>query len=111
VTVDVADPGNPLVGFLAPSFTISDEIYQIRDFDAQASRVLLRLDPASVDLEADNVHRQDYGWPLAWTRSFGSRPRILYRARPQRGGLARPALSADADERRFVDDAQGAVAA
>jgi uncharacterized protein len=79
VTVDVADPGNPLVGFLPPSFTISDEIYQIRDFDAQASRILLRLDPKSVDLEANNVHRQDYGWPLAWTRSFG-RGRVFYTA-------------------------------
>jgi uncharacterized protein len=79
VTIDVADPGNPLVGFLAPSFAISDEIYQIRDFDAQASRVLLRLDPKSVDLEAKNVHRQDYGWPLAWTRSFG-RGRVFYTA-------------------------------
>jgi uncharacterized protein len=79
VTVDVADPGNPLVGFLAPAFTINDEIYQIRDFDAPASRVLLRLDPKSVDLEANNVHRQDYGWPLAWTRSFG-RGRVFYTA-------------------------------
>jgi type 1 glutamine amidotransferase len=79
VTVEVADPGNPLVGFLAPSFAISDEIYQIRDFDAPASRVLLRLDPKSVDLGANNVHRQDYGWPLAWTRSFG-RGRVFYTA-------------------------------
>jgi type 1 glutamine amidotransferase len=79
VTVDVADPGSPLVGFLGPSFPISDEIYQIRDFDAQASRVLLRLDPKSVDLEAPNVRPQDYGWPLAWTRSFG-RGRVFYTA-------------------------------
>jgi uncharacterized protein len=42
VTIDVADPMSPLVGFLAPSFTLDDEIYQIRDFDAQASRILLR---------------------------------------------------------------------
>jgi type 1 glutamine amidotransferase len=79
VTIEVADPGNPLVAFLAPSFAISDEIYQIRDFDAQGSRILLRLDPASVDLEAPNVHPQDYGWPLAWTRSFG-RGRVFYTA-------------------------------
>jgi uncharacterized protein len=79
VTVDVADPGNLLVAFLAPSFAISDEIYQIRDFEAASSRILLRLDPASVDLDAQNVHRQDYGWPLAWTRSFG-RGRVFYTA-------------------------------
>jgi len=47
VTVEVADPGDPLVSALAPSFAINDEIYQIRDFDAEASHVLLRLDPAA----------------------------------------------------------------
>jgi uncharacterized protein len=79
VTVDVADPTNPLVGFLAPSFTVDDEIYQIRDFETRTSRILLRLDPASVDLAAPNVHPQDYGWPLAWTRSYG-RGRVFYTA-------------------------------
>jgi len=79
VTVDVADPTSPLVGFLAPSFAVNDEIYQIRDLDAPTSHILLRLDPASVDLDAPNVHRQDYGWPLAWTRSYG-RGRVFYTA-------------------------------
>jgi type 1 glutamine amidotransferase len=79
VTVDVADPTSPLVGFLARSFAVDDEIYQIRDFETQTSRILLRLNPASVDLEAPNVHPQDYGWPLAWTRSYG-RGRVFYTA-------------------------------
>jgi type 1 glutamine amidotransferase len=79
VTVDVADPTSALVGFLPASFAVNDEIYQIRDFDAQGSRVLLRLDPSSVDLEAPNVSPQPYGWPLAWTRSFG-RGRVFYTA-------------------------------
>jgi uncharacterized protein len=79
VTVDVADPTSPLVGFLPPSFAIDDEIYQIRDLDAKNSHILLRLDPASVDLRAPNVHPQDYGWPLAWTRSYG-RGRVFYTA-------------------------------
>ena len=79
VTVDVADPTSPLVGFLAPSFAIDDEIYQIRDFEARTSRILLRLDPASVDLGAPDVHPQAYGWPLAWTRSYG-RGRVFYTA-------------------------------
>ena len=88
VTIDVADPMSPLVGFLAPSFAVDDEIYQIRDFDAQTSRILLRLDPASVDLDAPNVHRQDYGWPLAWTRSFG-RGRVFYTALGHEEGVWR----------------------
>jgi uncharacterized protein len=79
VTVDVADRDNPLVGFLAPSFAISDEIYQIRDLDVAGSQVLLRLDPSSVDLKAPNVRPQPYGWPLAWTRAFGQ-GRVFYTA-------------------------------
>jgi uncharacterized protein len=79
VRVVVADPANPLVAFLGPSFEIADEIYQISDFDERRSHVLLRLDPASVDLTKNDVHRRFYGWPLAWTRSFG-RGRVFYAA-------------------------------
>jgi type 1 glutamine amidotransferase len=77
VRIDVADPSSSLVSFLGRSFEIKDEIYQIRDFDERASHVLLRLDPASVDLSRDGVHRRSYGWPLAWTRSYG-RGRVFY---------------------------------
>ena len=79
VRIDVADPSSSLVSFLGRSFEIKDEIYQIRDFDERASHVLLRLDPASVDLSREGVHRRSYGWPLAWTRSYG-RGRVFYTA-------------------------------
>jgi uncharacterized protein len=79
VKIEVADPSSPLVGFLGPSLTITDEIYQIADFDYRGSHVLLRLDPASVDLDAGGVHRRFYGWPLAWTRSYG-KGRVFYTA-------------------------------
>jgi type 1 glutamine amidotransferase len=73
-----ADLSDPLVSFLGPSLVLFDEIYQIRDF-AGDSHVVLRLDPSSVDLARDNVHRHPYGWPLAWTRSYG-RGRVFYTA-------------------------------
>ena len=79
VRIDVADRSDPLVAFLGASITISDEIYQIRDFDAGGSHVLIRLDPASVDLNRENVHRHPYGWPLAWTRAYGN-GRVFYTA-------------------------------
>jgi uncharacterized protein len=79
VRIDIVDRSDPLVAFIGPSMTLSDEIYQIRDFDAGGSHVLLRLDPASVDLMRDNVHRHPYGWPLAWTRSYGD-GRVFYSA-------------------------------
>lgn len=71
VTVDVADPSSPIVGFLGKSFQANDEIYQTADFQYKTSHVLLRLDPKSVDLHKPNVHLRFYGWPLAWTRRDG----------------------------------------
>jgi type 1 glutamine amidotransferase len=79
VRIEVADRSSPLVRFLGSSFTIADEIYQIADFDERGSHVLLRLDPTSVDLKADGVHPRPYGWPLAWTRSYGE-GRVFYTA-------------------------------
>jgi uncharacterized protein len=90
VRVDVADRSDPLVTFIGPSMAISDEIYQIRDFDVGGSHVLLRLDPASVDLTRENVHRHPYGWPLAWTRSFGN-GRVFYTALGHEEGVWRDA--------------------
>jgi type 1 glutamine amidotransferase len=79
VRISVADRSDPLVAFIGPSMELSDEIYQIRDFDAGGSHVLLRLDPASIDLSRQNVHRHSYGWPLAWTRAYGN-GRVFYTA-------------------------------
>jgi type 1 glutamine amidotransferase len=79
VTIEVADPSDPLVAFLGHSLQAEDEIYQISDFDYRGSHVLLRLDPGSVDLSKPGVHRRFYGWPLAWTRSYGE-GRVFYTA-------------------------------
>jgi uncharacterized protein len=88
VRIDIADRSDPLVAFLNASIAISDEIYQIRDFDVAGSHVLLRLDPASVDITRSNVHRHPYGWPLAWTRSYGS-GRVFYTALGHEEGVWR----------------------
>jgi type 1 glutamine amidotransferase len=79
VTIEVTDPGDPLVAFLGNSLQVADEIYQISDFDYRGSRVLLRLDESSVDLGKPGVVRRFYGWPLAWTRPFGQ-GRVFYSA-------------------------------
>lgn len=85
VVVEVADRTDPLVAFLGASFVVTDEIYQIRDFDTAGS---LRLDPASVDLTQPNVHQHSYGWPLAWTRSYGG-GRVFYTALGHEEGVWR----------------------
>jgi hypothetical protein len=77
VTVEVVDPSSPIVGFLGKSFQINDEIYQVSDFQYKDSHVLLRLDPASVDMKKPGVQRRHYGWPIAWTRPFG-KGRVYY---------------------------------
>jgi uncharacterized protein len=79
VTVDVADPSSPLVSFLGKSFQVNDEIYQMSDFQADSTHVLLRLDPSSVDLKNPRVRERFYGWPLAWTRNDG-KGRVFYTA-------------------------------
>ena len=48
----------------------------------------MRLDPASVDLTRPEVHPQPYGWPLAWTRSFGA-GRVFYTALGHEEGVWR----------------------
>jgi hypothetical protein len=77
VTVDVIDPNSKLVSALGKSFQVTDEIYQISDFQSDTSHVLLALDPTSVDLTKREVHRRYYGWPIAWTRRFG-KGRVYY---------------------------------
>jgi len=77
VTVDVVDPNSKLVNSLGKSFQITDEIYQISDFQAETSHVLLTLDPTSVDQNVRGAQRRYYGWPIAWTRMFG-KGRVYY---------------------------------
>jgi uncharacterized protein len=79
VTVNVAAPDNNIVKFLGSSFQINDEIYQISDFQWRDSKVLLRLDPNSVDLRKQGVRKRFYNWPLAWTRKYG-RGKCFYTA-------------------------------
>jgi len=60
------------------SFKISDEIYQIDDF-LDSNQVLLQLVSMSVDRTKPCTHTRYYGWPLAWTRSYG-KGRVFYTA-------------------------------
>jgi len=79
VTVDVVDPESPIVKFLGKSFQVNDEIYQMSDFQAKTSRVLLKLDTSSVDMKSPRVRQRFYGYPLAWTRNVGD-GRVFYTA-------------------------------
>ncbi len=69
--VIVEDPAFPAVKHFPATFAFRDEMYQVKDFSRGDARVLLRLDPSSVDLKNANVHRTDNDFPQAWVKSYG----------------------------------------
>ena len=73
--VEAADfPG---LGHLPRTFTLRDEIYQIKGFSRDKVRVLLRLDAGTVDLSRKGVHRRDGDFAVIWARDYG-KGRVLY---------------------------------
>jgi uncharacterized protein (TIGR03437 family) len=79
VGIDVEDTDHPAVKHLAPSFRITEEIYQFRAFSRDRVRVLMTLDTGTVDLRASGVKRTDGDFALAWTRLHGQ-GRVFYTA-------------------------------
>ncbi len=79
VTVITEDRAHPATRHLPETFRIADEIYQFRAFSRERVRVLLRLDPSSVDLNAPGVKRADRDFALAWCHHYGS-GRVFYTA-------------------------------
>ena len=73
----VEDPTFPGLGHLPRSFTLQDEIYQIKNYSRDRVRVLVRLDAGQLDLTRKGVHRQDGDFAVAWSRSYG-KGRVLY---------------------------------
>ncbi len=73
----VEDPSFPGMQHLSRSFTMKDEIYQIKDYSRDKVRVLLRLDASKLDLTRKDVHRKDGDFAVAWAREFG-KGRVLY---------------------------------
>ena len=77
VRLVVEDRTHPATQHLGERFELLDEIYQFRAWSRADVHVLLRLDPASVDLARGKRSDQDYA--LAWTKTFG-RGRVIYTA-------------------------------
>jgi len=80
VTAKVEDAKSPATRHLpSPTWTLTDEIYQFRNWDRSKRHVLLSLDPASVDLKAKGVKRTDGDFALSWTSTTG-KGRVFYTA-------------------------------
>ncbi|MFO0959854.1 MAG: ThuA domain-containing protein [Isosphaeraceae bacterium] len=73
----VEDPSFPGMGHLPRTFTMKDEIYQIKDYSREKVRVLLRLEASKLDLSRKDVHRKDGDFAVAWARTYG-KGRVLY---------------------------------
>jgi type 1 glutamine amidotransferase len=77
VTVRVEDRNFPATRHLPPSFSVTDEIYQFKNWSRDRVKVLMSLDPGSVDLTKKEVRRTDQDFAVAWYRQYG-KGRVFY---------------------------------
>jgi type 1 glutamine amidotransferase len=75
--VVVEDRENPIVKHFPPTFTIKDEIYQVRNYSRDRVRVLMSLDADKIDLKNPRVKRTDRDFAVAWIRNYG-KGRVFY---------------------------------
>jgi len=73
----VEDPSFPGMQAWPRSFVLRDEIYQLHNYSREKLRVLMRLDPAKLDLSNKNVHRKDGDFAVSWAKMYG-RGRVFY---------------------------------
>ena len=78
VGVRVEDREHPATRHLGAHFKITDEIYQFRDYRRYPTKVLMTLDPESID-DFDKGRRDDGDYALAWCREY-SQGRMFYTA-------------------------------
>jgi uncharacterized protein len=74
VVEDAAFPG---MNLWKPSFTLSDEIYQMKMFSRANTRVLMHLDAGKLDLKNPRVHRTDNDFAVSWAKMYG-KGRVFY---------------------------------
>jgi len=72
----VEDPGFPEQQF-PHTFTLRDEIYQMKDYSLDKVRVLMRLDARKLDMKNKNVHRTDGDFAVTWAKMYG-KGRVYY---------------------------------
>jgi len=75
--VIVEDPSFPAMKGFPPTFTIHDEIYQLKDWSRDKCRVLARLDPNKIDLKNPRVKRTDKDFAVAYVKMYG-KGRVFY---------------------------------
>jgi type 1 glutamine amidotransferase len=69
--VILEDRDFPATRHFPAAFTITDEIYQIKEFSRDRVRVLMRLDDSKLDYAKPNIHRADKDFAITWVRNYG----------------------------------------
>jgi hypothetical protein len=77
VTVKVEDRNFPATRHFPPTFHITDEIYQFKNWSRDRVKVLMSLDNSSINLNAKGVKREDKDFAVAWYREYG-KGRVFY---------------------------------
>lgn len=73
----VEDPAFPGMQKWPAAFQMTDEIYQIRNYSRENSRVLMRLDSSKLDLSNKKVKRADRDFAVSWVKNYGQ-GRVFY---------------------------------
>src|SRR6476659_1361893 len=73
----VEDPSFPGMQQFPHSFTLHDEIYQMKGYSRDKVRVLMRLDVSKLDMKNKNVHRTDGDFAVTWAKTYG-KGRVYY---------------------------------
>jgi hypothetical protein len=69
-------PDFPATRHLPPTFILTDEFYQAKDFSRASARVLLRLDVSKLPSNPE-YHGTDGDMPLVWAKTYG-KGRVFY---------------------------------
>lgn len=76
--INVEDNTFPATKHFPAQFPIYDEIYQFKEpYSRDKLRVLMSIDPDSVDLKNPRVHRTDRDFAVTWVHQYG-KGRVFY---------------------------------
>jgi len=73
----VEDPAFPGMSQWPRAFTLTDEIYQVKNYTRENTRVLMRLDAGKLDLNNPKIHRKDNDFAVSWAKMYG-KGRVFY---------------------------------
>jgi len=73
----VEDQAFPGMKQWTKAFSQTDEIYQVKNFSRENTRVLMRLDANKLDLNNPRVHRKDNDFAVTWAKMYG-KGRVFY---------------------------------